>query len=189
MLKISEIKHIILTLLCDVNKIIVSYLTNMKGKRKMEMDYRFDNIPMIGILSQVAHLSGCYAKQSYEMFDLKPWQAGILIVLSMDGELSQRELANKLNQTPPSVTTAIQKMEKLGYITRTPDPEDQRILRLRLTDKSREYLEHIREATEQIEERILKGMNIEEKLLFRRLLMQVRDNLLEETDTDFFKAL
>ena len=93
-------------------------------------------------------MSGCYAKQSYETFDLKPWQAGILIVLSMEGELSQRELAKKLNQTPPSVTTAIQKMEKLGYITRTPDSEDQRILRLRLTDKSREYLEHIRGNTE-----------------------------------------
>ncbi len=102
--------------------------------------------------------------------------------------VSQRELAKKLNQTPPSVTTAIQKMEKLGYITRTPDSEDQRILRLRLTDKSREYLEHIREATQKIEEHILKGMNIEEKLLFRRLLMQVRDNLLEETDTDFLKS-
>lgn len=154
----------------------------------MGMNCKFDNMPMIGILSQVAHLSGCYAKQSYETFDLKPWQAGILIVLSMEGELSQRELAKKLNQTPPSVTTAIQKMEKLGYITRTPDPEDQRILRLRLTDKSREYLEHIREATQKIEEHILKGMNMEEKLLFRRLLMQVRDNLLEETDTDFLKS-
>lgn len=154
----------------------------------MGMNCKSDNIPMIGILSQVAHLSGCYAKQSYETFDLKPWQAGILIVLSMEGELSQRELAKKLNQTPPSVTTAIQKMEKLGYIIRTPDPDDQRILRLRLTEKSREYLEHIREATKKIEEHILKGMNIEEKLLFRRLLIQVRDNLLEETDPDFLKS-
>ncbi len=36
------------------------------------MNCKFDNMPMIGILSQVAHLSGCYAKQSYETFDLKP---------------------------------------------------------------------------------------------------------------------
>ena len=102
------------------------------------MESKFEDMPLIGVLSQVAHLSSCCAKQSFETYDLKPWQAGILIVLSMEGELSQRELAKKLNLTPPSITTAIQKMEKMEYITRTPDPEDQRVLRLNLTDKSRE---------------------------------------------------
>ena len=102
--------------------------------------------------------------------------------------MSQRELAKKLNQTPPSVTTAIQKMEKLGYITRTPDSEDQD-LRLQLTDKSREYLEHIeRGNTEDRRTYFKRNEYKEEKLLFRRLLMQVRDNLLEETDTDFLKS-
>ena len=136
------------------------------------MKFDCDEMPTIGVLNQVAHLGACYAKQSYEAFDLKPWQAGILIVLGMEGELSQKELARKLNQTPPSVTTAIQKMEKEGYITRTPDPEDQRVMRIRLTQKSEEYLQHIREATEQIEKHVLKGMSTEERLLFRRLFRE-----------------
>lgn len=152
------------------------------------MKFDCEEMPTIGILNQVAHLGACYAKQSYEAFDLKPWQAGILIVLGMEGKLSQKELAKKLNQTPPSVTTAIQKMEKEGYIVRNPDPDDQRVMRIRLTQKSEDYLQHIREATEQIEAHVLKGMNTEERLLFRRLLMHVRDNLIAETDADFFKA-
>ena len=80
-------------------------------------------------------------------------------------------------------------MEKLGYITRTPDPEDQRVLRLRLTEKSKTYLRHIREATMQMEERVLKGMSTEEKLLFKRLLLQVRENLTEGREPDFFRAI
>ena len=155
----------------------------------MGTEFDFEDMPLVGILSQVAHLSGCYAKHSFETYDLKPWQAGILIVLSMEGELSQKELAKKLNLTPPSITTSIQKMEKLGYITRTPDPEDQRVLRLRLTEKSRAYLRHIREATIQMEERVLKGMSTEEKLLFKRLLLQVRENLTEGREPGLFGHL
>jgi len=109
------------------------------------------------------------------------------VVLSLAGEMSQRELAERLNLTPPSITAAIQKMEKMDYIKRTPDPHDQRVLRLSLTEKSRAYLEHIKEVSRQIEERIYKGMNTEEKLLLRRLLTQVRDNLVEGRSPDIWK--
>lgn len=142
---------------------------------------------MMGILGQISHLSEYYAKQMFEPYDLKPGQAGILVVLSLDGEMSQRELAERLNLTPPSITAAIQKMEKMDYIKRTPDPHDQRVLRLSLTEKSRAYLEHIKEVSRQIEERIYKGMNTEEKLLLRRLLTQVRDNLVEGRSPDIWK--
>ena len=64
-------------------------------------------------------------------------------------EQQQRELAERLNLTPPSITAAIQKMEKMDYIKRTPDPHDQRVLRLSLTEKSRAYLEHIGEVSRQ----------------------------------------
>lgn len=152
------------------------------------MELKFEDMPMMGILSQVAHLGECYAKQAFETCDLKPWQAGILVVLSMEGELSQRELAAKLDLKPPSITTAIQKMEKLGYIVRKPDSADQRILRLSLTDKSTEYLRHIKEVTEQMEAHTFKGLSTEEKILFKRLLLHVRENLVEGREPDFFKA-
>ena len=49
------------------------------------------------------------------------------------------------------------------------------------------HLEHIKEVSRQIEERIYKGMNTEEKLLLRRLLTQVRDNLVEGRSPDIWK--
>ena len=89
----------------------------------------------MGILGQISHLSEYYAKQMFEPYDLKPGQAGILVVLSLDGEMSQRELAERLNLTPPSITAAIQKMEKMDYIKRTPDPHDQRVLTWSISKK------------------------------------------------------
>ena len=41
----------------------------------------------------------------------------------------------------------------------------------------------------QMEERVLKGMSTEEKLLFKRLLLQVRENLTEGREPDFFRAI
>lgn len=149
---------------------------------------RFDgnNIPILGVLSQVLHLAQQHAKRLFVQYDLAPWQAGILFILHRDGEMSQRKLAERLNLTPPSVTASIQKMEKLGYIRRTPKSGDQRVLLISLTEKGKTYLQGIFDVGHQMEEMAFRGMSLEEKLLLKRLLLQVRDNLMDEkTDLKF----
>lgn len=84
--------------------------------------------------------------------------------------------------TPPSITSAIQKMEKLDYICREVDRNDQRVMRLSITEKGKSYVNHIFEVGQQMDERVFRGMSIEEKLLLKRLLIQVRDNLMEGKD-------
>ena len=143
------------------------------------MEFSFNDIPTIGVLTQVMHLSKYHMKQMFEQCDLKPSQAGVLFVLGRHGEMSQRKLAEKLNLTPPSITTAIQKMEKLDYVQRKPDPDDQRVMLLSLTEKGRTYLKGIFNVGCQMEEMMFRGMNMEEKLLMKRMLIQVRDNLME----------
>ena len=66
------------------------------------------------ILHQLMHLSEYQAMRGLEQMDLKPGQAGILFWLGREGELSQRRLAEKLGITPPSVTTALRKLEAKG---------------------------------------------------------------------------
>lgn len=123
----------------------------------------------------------------FECFDLKPSHAGILFVLNRYGEMSQRKLAKKLNLTPPSVTAAIQKMEKLDYIQRKPDPDDQRVMLLSLTENGRTYLKGIFDVARQMEELMFQGMSMEEKFLMKRMLIQIRDNLMEGKDPSALK--
>ena len=68
------------------------------------------------ILHQLMHLSEYQAMRGLEQMDLKPGQAGILFWLGREGELSQRRLAEKLGITPPSVTSALRKLEAKGLI-------------------------------------------------------------------------
>ena len=130
------------------------------------------------VLSQVAHL---YRQQSMvfmEKYDLKPHQAGLLMTLSKKGSLSQRELAEKLRVTPPSITVAIQKMEQEGLLTRKHDEKDQRIIRLYLTEKGQSCVDAMKGVFGQLEEILFEGMSVEEKLLFRRLMIEMRGNLI-----------
>lgn len=146
------------------------------------MDTDMNDMPTIGIMSQIMHMSMRKATALFEKFHLKVGQAGILFAMEYLGEMSQRELASRMNVTPPSITAAIQKMEKLEFIKRRPDKKDQRIIRLSLTDKGRSYLAHIKEAAKEMDQTLFKSMSQEEKLLFRRLLLQMRENLVDEKE-------
>ena len=99
------------------------------------MGCNLDKVPELGLMGIVMHRVINRAKGMYQEFDLNASQAGILFSLHQSSAMSQKELAESLNMTPPSITSTIQKMEKGGYIRRKADEKDQRVLRLSLTEK------------------------------------------------------
>ncbi|MGC4019922.1 MAG: MarR family transcriptional regulator [Muricomes sp.] len=146
------------------------------------MDCDVNHIPTVGIMGRIMHMSASQANALFEQYGLKMGQAGILFMLQRYGEVSQRDLASHMRVTPPSITAAIQKMEKLELIKRKPDDKDQRIMRLSLTEKGIACLKHAKGVAEHMDDVMFKGMSPEERLLFRRLLIQVSDNLKEDKE-------
>jgi DNA-binding MarR family transcriptional regulator len=141
------------------------------------MDCDINRVPTIGLMSRIMHMSMDKVRILFEQYDLKPGQAGILFMLDHKGQMSQREMAALMNVTPPSITTAIQKMEKMGFIKRRLDDKDQRIMRLSLTEKGRECVKYTKEVAMKMDEILFRDMSQEEIMLFRRLLLQVEENL------------
>ena len=94
-----------------------------------------NEMPVFGVMGLVMHKMMNRAKEMYQEFDLNKSQAGILFALHRNASMSQKELAARLNVTPPSITSSIQKMERDGYLTRHTDQDDQRVMRLTLTEK------------------------------------------------------
>ena len=113
----------------------------------------------------------------YQEFDLNRSQAAILFTLHRRKSISQKELARELNMTAPSITSAIQKMEREKYITRETDKSDQRVMRLTLAERGKACIQSVKNVGERMDEIIQGGMSLEEQLLFRRLILQVKDNL------------
>lgn len=135
------------------------------------------NVPDLGLLGIVLHRVMKRAKSKYEEFDLNRSQASILFTLHQRSSMSQKELAESLNMTPPSITSAIRKMEQEGYIRRRQDESDQRVMRLALTEKGAACVENVKRVADEMHELIFQGMSPEEIMLFRRLLIQINENL------------
>lgn len=60
-------------------------------------------------------------------------QIGMCVQLDAAGELSGSDLARRLRITPQSVTTALGRLESLGWVTRAPHPTHGRVILYRLT--------------------------------------------------------
>ena len=144
------------------------------------MNCDMDHIPTFGLMGLMLHRMMNRARSMYQEFDLNRSQASVLFSLHQKKSMSQKELAIQLNMTPPSITSTIQKMERSGYISRKPDQSDQRIMRLELTGKGESCIQTVKMIADQMEEMLFRGMSAEEKILFRRFLMQINDNLAED---------
>lgn len=110
---------------------------------------------------------------------LYPGQPPVLFILNKNDGQSQKELADKMNIKPATMTVMLKRMEKAGFIKKVQDKEDQRVSRVYLTDKGRETMKEVKEVLKSINDECFKNFTEEEKILMRRLFMQMRDNLLE----------
>lgn len=144
------------------------------------MGCNLDKVPELGLMGIVMHRVINRAKGMYQEFDLNASQAGILFSLHQSSAMSQKELAESLNMTPPSITSTIQKMEKGGYIRRKADEKDQRVLRLSLTEKGESCIQSVKQVAEQMRRLIFYEMSEEEIQQFRKFLLRINENLERE---------
>lgn len=131
------------------------------------------------LIHQVAHLAKYQALKEMESCGLKPNQAGILFILRTEGGLSQRELARKMGVTPPSMTVALKKLEKQGYILREQDAKDQRITRIQISDQGRNCLEGLQSMMRNLEDGLYEGISREERKELKRIMLKMRENILK----------
>ena len=143
------------------------------------MEKNINEVPLPALMYKLLHMMKHQAVPLYKSVDLKHGSAGILFTLNKYGPMSQRELADKVGITPPSMTVALRKLQNEGYINRKTDQNDQRIIQIELQDKGVECIAHIKRAMEEAERNLLAGFTQEEQMLLRRLLVQLYYNLLD----------
>lgn len=132
------------------------------------------------LMNQVMHL---YIQRSMQLFrDLKvhPGAGGMLWALRKNNGMAQKEIAKKLGITPPSMTVMIKKLEGEGYIVKKQDEKDQRMTRIFITEKGKEIAHHMESVLKTLEQEAFANMSEEEIMLPRRLLIQMKENLLDK---------
>jgi DNA-binding MarR family transcriptional regulator len=129
------------------------------------------------LLVQTCKAHRAVAEKLWSEIGLYVGQDMILRQLWDTEDVTQSELAERLCIQPATVTKMLQRMERSGLIQRRNDPEDQRVSRVGLTEQGRTLCQPYHELWDRLEQYSIQGLSLEERVLLRRLLMQVRDNL------------
>lgn len=132
------------------------------------------------IFLEILRLHHYKAHKSLEEIGLYPGQPPLLFTLNKDDGQSQKQLADKLHVKASTMNVMIKRMEKGGLIERKNDPDDGRISRVYITNKGKGICKKSQILMKEIEEDMFSNLTKDELLIFRRLLLQVKENLYED---------
>ena len=129
------------------------------------------------LFAQCCRLKHARIHTLLETLGLYRGQPSVLQALWEQEGLMHTELARRLQVQPATITKMLQRMEKAGFVERRPDPDDQRVSRVYLTDAGRAVRADVQQVWRQLEEEAFAGFTLEEQVLLRRFFLQVRENL------------
>lgn len=151
------------------------------NKDKVDFDSH-DHRPVILLLGDLARLHFSRVRALLANIGVYRGQPPILLRLSKQDGVMQKEIADALNLTPATITDTLQRMEKARLLERRTDPEDGRVCRVYITEKGRAVKKQVDGIIQTIDEETFRGLSLEEKQLFRRLVLKMIDNLSKADD-------
>ncbi len=111
-------------------------------------------------------------------------QAQVLFRLALDGQLSQVQLADRLNLEPASLVPVLDRMERDGLLTRQNCSEDRRRKIIKLQPKAETVWETIVACARRVRKRATRGMTAGQVRTLNELLSDVVTNLTPAKPTD-----
>ena len=109
--------------------------------------------------------------------DLHVGQDNLLCKLWRENGITQMQLTEYLNCEPPTVTNMVKTLERKGIVYRKKDSVDGRVSRVYLTEKGLGVREPISQIWQKQQDKLLKGLTEEDRLLLHKFLQQMEKNL------------
>src|SRR5437762_6804159 len=119
------------------------------------------------LLAQVAQAYRSLSDSFMDRIGMHRAQATLLCRLFDQDGMTQSEIAEQLAVQGATVTNMLQRMEEAGLVTRRRDPEDNRLVRVYLTEKGRKQERAITEQFMKVEEAIFEGLDNEDRAILR----------------------
>ena len=129
------------------------------------------------LLAQFAQAYRSLSDASMDQIEMHRAQATGLCKLFIQDGMTQSEIAQQLSVQGATVTDMLQRMEEAGFVTRRRDAEDNRLVRVYLTDLGREKERSIMDQFMNMEAAIFAGFDESERAALRQLLNRVLHNI------------
>lgn len=142
----------------------------------MEKDLSSREINILVIQFHHQHLTRLSTQLN--QIGLSRGQPPVLSYLKDHQGCTQVDIAASMYMAPATVTKILQRMERDGWVTRQLDPEDQRILRVYLTEAGEKIQDTMWQIEGQVGDEFLEGFSVEEKRQLSIYLVRMRKNLI-----------
>ncbi len=125
------------------------------------------------LINHLSKFFGDYTRQLGEKEGIKDSYRPVLFHLRRHSGLSQLELATRCQVRPSSMSVTLSNMEEDGFITREVDPNDQRQVKVSLTEAGVLLDDKVRMLNHRTEELFCSALDEEEIKELKRLLAKV----------------
>jgi DNA-binding MarR family transcriptional regulator len=139
---------------------------------------------MFDIESCVCFINSKTSKKMANMFNERLIPLGVTRVqwiamyyLLKYGDMSQKELGERMGTKESTVARLLDRMEDEGLIQRTKDEEDRRVKYIKLTQKGTERIEELLPEGQKMSEFFSIGITEEEVEVFKRVLEKFMKNI------------
>jgi len=120
--------------------------------------------------------------KEYGIKELNPGQGRILFALWQKDDVPIRELSIKTQLTKSTLTTMLDRLENAGFLKRGPDEDDRRIIRVKLSEKSKKLQKRYTDVSKKMTEVFYGTLTEKEIDDFEGYLRRILDNLIKAND-------
>lgn len=134
---------------------------------------------IIYLVSKIREKANTFIAEELESHGIKgiiPIHGDILYALFSYSELSMKGIANVIDRKKSTVTTLVEKLIKLGYVTKKNDINDNRSFLVSLTEKGKNLGTTINKISQNLISTAYEDISLEERQLLVRLLRKINDN-------------
>ena len=129
---------------------------------------------IIFLLAKAYQKAHGHFKKRLQGHGLTPVQHLILESLWEEEGLSASDIGKKLMLDSATLSGILERMAEKGWIIKDTDDVDKRFVRIHLADKAKYMRALLMEEREQANEEILGALSLEEKVLLKRLLRDLK---------------
>ncbi|MED7929282.1 MarR family transcriptional regulator [Nonomuraea sp. LP-02] len=97
-------------------------------------------------------------------------QEMLLNQLWREDGLTQSELIARLGVEPPTVTKTLQRLERAGFVHRSPDPDRPRLIRVHLTEAGKALRDPVERIWHELDEDLQRDLDAAERDALSRLI-------------------
>jgi len=141
------------------------------------------------LLTQICRMNGHHLRSHMGHLGLHRGQGFALLHLWHHDGIPQRELAQAMHIRAATVTNMLQRMERAGWIARQRDEDDQRVVRIFLTDKAKTVRRQAQAMFAEMESELCALYTDSERETLRELLLRLHRHFLEATPSDSRQTL